>query len=52
MRRLWGVYTGGSDDFWRRANARSACLRRVTESIQRQTYGQQTWRYVDSCGSL
>lgn len=52
LRRAWGVYTGGSDDFWRRSRERSACLRRVSESIQRQTYGQQTWRYVDSCGSL
>jgi hypothetical protein len=50
MRRLWGVYTGGpDDDGWRRARERSDCMRRVTESIQRQTYGQQTWQYVNSC---
>lgn len=50
MARIWGVYTGGPDeDGWRRAAERSACMRRVTESIQRQTYGQQTWRYVNSC---
>lgn len=54
MRRLWGVYSGAGtrDDFWRRARERSACMRRVSESIQRQTYGQQTWRYVNSCGAL
>lgn len=50
MRRIWGLYSGGSDaEFWRQSRERSACLRRVTESIQRQTYGQQTWRYVNNC---
>lgn len=50
MRRIWGLYSEPSEDFWRRSRERSACLRRVTESIQRQTYGQQTWRYVNNCG--
>ncbi|MCR6645292.1 MAG: sel1 repeat family protein [Terricaulis sp.] len=50
MRRIWGLHSGGSDaDFWRRSRERSACMRRVTESIERQTYGQQTWRYVNNC---
>ncbi|MCG6114867.1 MAG: hypothetical protein MEQ84_06665 [Mesorhizobium sp.] len=39
-----------SDAAWgARQRARSECLRRVTESIRRQTYGQQSWRYRDNC---
>jgi uncharacterized protein len=46
--RLWNVYTkpGPSDAQW---NARSACMRTKTESIQRHTYGQQDWYYSGSC---
>ncbi len=32
-----------------RQRARTECLQRVTESINRQTYGQQSWRYRDNC---
>ena len=32
-----------------RGRARSECLQRVTESINRQTYGQQSWRYTNNC---
>jgi len=49
MRRIWGLYGGDSAEEMRQSRERSACLRRVTESIQRQTYGQQTWRYVNNC---
>jgi TPR repeat protein len=49
MRRIWGLYGGDSAEAMRASRARSECLRRVTESINRQTYGQQTWRYVNNC---
>jgi hypothetical protein len=49
MRRLWGVYGGSNEENARESQARSECLRRVTESLNRQTYGQQTWRYVNNC---
>ncbi|RYD59775.1 MAG: sel1 repeat family protein, partial [Sphingomonadales bacterium] len=46
--RLWNVYSkpGESDAAWR---ARSQCMSRKTESIQRHTYGQQDWYYSGSC---
>lgn len=43
---------GGSnaDAAWgAQQRARSECLQRVTESIRRQTYGQQSWRYENNC---
>lgn len=48
MARLWNVYSspGESDARWR---ARSECMKRKTESIQRHTYGQQDWYYSGSC---
>ncbi len=49
MRRIWGLYGESSEESWRRHRERSACMRRVIESIERQTYGQQTWRYVNNC---
>lgn len=49
MRRIWGLYGGNSEQEARQYRERSECLRRVTESIERQTYGQQTWRYVNNC---
>jgi uncharacterized protein len=49
LRRIWGLHGGSDENYWRQARARSACLKRVSDSIQRQTYGQQTWRYVNSC---
>lgn len=49
LRRIWGLYGGNSEQEARQYRERSECLRRVTESIQRQTYGQQTWRYVNNC---
>lgn len=49
MRRIWGLYGGNSEQEARQYRERSECLRRVTESIQRQTYGQQTWHYVNNC---
>lgn len=46
--RLWDVYSkGGMSDA--DARARSECMRKMTESIQRNTYGQQDWRYAGSC---
>ena len=45
-----GSGSGISDaEWWAKSRARSECLRRVTESVQRATYGGQSWRYVDNC---
>lgn len=45
-----GPGTGTSDaEWWAKARARSDCLRRVTDSVQRSTYGGQSWRYVNNC---
>jgi TPR repeat protein len=49
MQRLWNVYSKGSGVSDAEARARSECMRKKTESIQRQTYGQQDWRYEGSC---
>ncbi|MDF2446083.1 MAG: hypothetical protein K0S46_1319 [Moraxellaceae bacterium] len=47
--RLWNVYSTGSGLSDAEARARSECMRKKTESIQRQTYGQQDWRYEGNC---
>lgn len=51
MRRIWNNYGNGQsqEQFFSNLRARSECLRRVTQSINDQTYGRQSWRYVDSC---
>jgi len=49
--RAEAAQAGSSSDaaWWARSRARSECLQRVTQSIQRQTYGQQSWRYANNC---
>lgn len=59
LARIWAYHNAPSgainshnssdDEFWQRSRARSECMKKVSQSIQRQTYGQQTWRYVDNC---
>ena len=51
MARIWGLYGAGRNeaDFWREARSRTECLRRVRRSIEAQTRGQQSWRYVNDC---
>ncbi|MGE3993228.1 hypothetical protein [Pseudorhodoplanes sp.] len=44
-----GTVSRADADAMARQRARSECLRRVTESVNRQTYGQQSWRYQDNC---
>ncbi|HEX8300888.1 tetratricopeptide repeat protein [Sphingomonas sp.] len=47
MARIWNnVSTTTSDAQWR---ARSECMTKKTESIQRHTYGQQDWYYSGAC---
>jgi hypothetical protein len=37
---------GADDDAWRE---KSECMRRKTDSIQRNTYGQQDWKFAGKC---
>ena len=50
MARLWNVYaahsSGSSDTEWR---GRSDCMRKKTESMERQLYGKQDWAYAGKC---
>jgi TPR repeat protein len=49
LQRLWNVYaapSGADDAAWR---AKSECMQKKTESIQRNTYGQQDWKFAGDC---
>ncbi|MCC2636851.1 MAG: hypothetical protein K0Q68_570 [Moraxellaceae bacterium] len=49
LQRLWNVHaapSGADDAAWR---AKSECMQKMTESIQRNTYGQQDWKFAGEC---
>lgn len=48
MRRIQDVDSSKGDSD-AAARARSECMRRKTESIQRSTYGQQDWKFTGEC---
>ncbi|MFN3714527.1 MAG: tetratricopeptide repeat protein [Alcanivoracaceae bacterium] len=51
MQRIWSGYGSGEslEEFGRRSRARSQCLQALTKSVQDQTSGKQSWRYVGEC---
>lgn len=51
MQRIQNLYGDqrSQDERDREARARSECMKRKTDSINRQTYGEQDWRYAGEC---